>query len=260
MIRSRRVNLVMKKGTELRELGPLPGSAEHCADLEAAIGLVREEGWQALTARALGKRLGASVAPVYSTFGSMEALERAILQEARRRLEKAMSASCTPQAFLNIGVGMAVFAREEAHLSSDAVSSASSKPGASWPKLRPRAPPAVPMSPPPLCSGPSTRPTSSSSPSRSMSTSCRRRSAPPWSASPTIAASGRPGSPRGSWPSTSADFPRACRTSRPSRSCAGSPRKRASRGPAGTFRARLRPSWPGRSFRAGSTGPWPTGA
>jgi AcrR family transcriptional regulator len=84
--------------------------------LEAAIGLVREEGWQALTARAVAKRLGASVAPVYSTFGSMEALEREILLEARRRLEKSMAASYTPQAFLNVGVGMVVFAREEAHL------------------------------------------------------------------------------------------------------------------------------------------------
>ncbi len=86
------------------------------AVLLAAVSLVREEGWQAVTARAIANRLGASVAPVYSTFGSMEALEREILQEARRRLDKTMAVSYTPEAFLNIGVGMVVFARDEAHL------------------------------------------------------------------------------------------------------------------------------------------------
>jgi AcrR family transcriptional regulator len=86
------------------------------AVLEAAVGLVREQGWQALTARAIAKRLKASVAPVYSTFGSMEALEREILQEARRRLDAAMGMSYANDAFLNIGVGMVAFARDEAHL------------------------------------------------------------------------------------------------------------------------------------------------
>jgi len=97
-------------------MSPRETSFTRDAVLQAAIGLVREEGWQTLTARAVAKRLGASVAPVYSTFGSMEALEREILLEARRRLEKAMATSYTPQAFLNIGVGMVVFAREEAQL------------------------------------------------------------------------------------------------------------------------------------------------
>ncbi len=86
------------------------------AVLQAAVALVRGAGWQAVTARAIANQLGASVAPLYSTFGSMEALEREILQEARRLLDKTMAVSYTPEAFLNIGVGMVVFARDEAHL------------------------------------------------------------------------------------------------------------------------------------------------
>ena len=86
------------------------------AVLSSAVAVVREEGWRALTARAVARRLGASVAPVYSTFGSMEALEREILQEARRRLDAVMARSYTQDAFLNIGVGMVVFARDEAQL------------------------------------------------------------------------------------------------------------------------------------------------
>jgi AcrR family transcriptional regulator len=84
--------------------------------LAAAVDLVRDNGWEALTARAVADRLKASVAPVYSTFGSMEALERAILEEARTRLHESTMAAYTPDAFLNIGVGIVVFAREEGHL------------------------------------------------------------------------------------------------------------------------------------------------
>jgi AcrR family transcriptional regulator len=84
--------------------------------LDAALSLVREKGWERLTARNIAKKLGASVAPVYSTYGSMESLEREILGEARRLLDESMAVSYTDDAFLNIGVGMVVFAREEAHL------------------------------------------------------------------------------------------------------------------------------------------------
>jgi len=84
--------------------------------LAAAVELVREKGWEGLTARAIADRLRASVAPVYSTFGSMEALEREILEEARRRLHERTTFAYTDGAFLNIGVGLVVFAREEGQL------------------------------------------------------------------------------------------------------------------------------------------------
>jgi AcrR family transcriptional regulator len=84
--------------------------------LAAAVEIVRGKGWQSLTARAIAHRLRSSVAPVYSTFGSMAALEREILEEARRRLHESTTFAYTEGAFLNIGVGMVVFAREESHL------------------------------------------------------------------------------------------------------------------------------------------------
>ena len=84
--------------------------------LAAAVATIREKGWKSLTARAVAERLKSSVAPVYSTFGSMEALEREILEEARRRLHERTSFPYTDNAFLNIGVGVVVFAREEGHL------------------------------------------------------------------------------------------------------------------------------------------------
>ena len=84
--------------------------------LNAATSIVRKEGWEHLTARMIARRLKASVAPVYSAFGSMEALEREVLQEARRLLDEKMAVRYTDGAFLNIGVGMVVFARDEAQL------------------------------------------------------------------------------------------------------------------------------------------------
>jgi AcrR family transcriptional regulator len=97
-------------------MSPKETTFDKATVLAAAVDLVREKGWERLTARAVADRLNASVAPVYSTFGSMEALERAILEEARRRLHESTMVSYTPGAFLNIGVGIVVFAREERHL------------------------------------------------------------------------------------------------------------------------------------------------
>jgi AcrR family transcriptional regulator len=84
--------------------------------LDAAISLVREEGWEALTARGIAARLESSVAPVYSAFGSMESVEREVLEEARRLLHDKMAVRYTEGDFLNIGVGMVVFARDESNL------------------------------------------------------------------------------------------------------------------------------------------------
>ncbi len=84
--------------------------------LAAAVEIVREKGWESLTARAVAERLKSSVAPVYSTFGSMEGLEREVLEEARRLLHERTAVPYTEGAFLNVGVGVVVFAREEGHL------------------------------------------------------------------------------------------------------------------------------------------------
>lgn len=97
-------------------MSPRETTFDKATVLAAGIELVREKGWESLTARAVANRLKASVAPVYSTFGSMEALEREILEEARRRLHDKTTVAYTDGPFLNIGVGMVVFAREEGQL------------------------------------------------------------------------------------------------------------------------------------------------
>lgn len=51
--------------------------------IEAAICIVREEGFSALTARALGNRLGSSARPVFTAFQSMEEVQEAVVSRAR---------------------------------------------------------------------------------------------------------------------------------------------------------------------------------
>lgn len=81
--------------------------------LTAALNVVRRHAWEALTARSIAERLGASVAPVYSAFGSMDNLLRETLKEIRGHLEEYTSRTYSEIPFLNIGVGMVSFARDE---------------------------------------------------------------------------------------------------------------------------------------------------
>ena len=83
------------------------------AVLQAALDVVRQNGWDALSARSVAKRLGASVAPVYSAFGSMDNLLRETLKEIRRLLQEYTARDYSGIPFLNIGAGVVSFARDE---------------------------------------------------------------------------------------------------------------------------------------------------
>lgn len=79
----------------------------------AAIGVVRKKGLHGLTVRLVAKRLGSSIAPVYSVFRSMDGLEREVLSQARDQLLDYARRPYTDLVFLNMGVGICTFAREE---------------------------------------------------------------------------------------------------------------------------------------------------
>jgi AcrR family transcriptional regulator len=84
--------------------------------LEAAIAVVESDGIGGLTARKVGERLGASTAPVYSNFESMDELELAVLQKAKDLLLQYATAQHTDDVFLNMGVGVLQYARERRNL------------------------------------------------------------------------------------------------------------------------------------------------
>lgn len=49
---------------------------------QAALNIVREQGLEGLTARALGKRLGSSACPIFTVFENMEEVQQAVLEAA----------------------------------------------------------------------------------------------------------------------------------------------------------------------------------
>ena len=81
--------------------------------LKAALEVVRDGGLDGLTARNVASALSASVAPVYKAFGSMDDLTRAVLEEIRRLMEERARQPLAEIPFLNVGVGIVVFARDE---------------------------------------------------------------------------------------------------------------------------------------------------
>jgi AcrR family transcriptional regulator len=78
-----------------------------------ALDLVREKGWFSLSARSIAKRLGSSVGPIYSAFGSMEGLQSYVLDGAARVFDACITGAGTGKSFLDMGIGMALFARDE---------------------------------------------------------------------------------------------------------------------------------------------------
>jgi AcrR family transcriptional regulator len=80
--------------------------------LMASLDVVRKQGWDALTARSVAGHMGASVAPVYSAFGSMQNLLRETLIRIRALLQDYTSKSYSELPFLNIGAGIVSFARD----------------------------------------------------------------------------------------------------------------------------------------------------
>ena len=86
---------------------------------KTALALVREKGWEALSARGLAQRLGSSVAPVYGAFPSMEKLEDFVLGEILGLVDatiRGIEKDEEIKTFLAMGIGLARFARDEPEL------------------------------------------------------------------------------------------------------------------------------------------------
>lgn len=80
--------------------------------IQAAFEVVQEQGLSDLSARNVARKLGSSTAPVYSQFATMSNLEREVIIKIKDLLIQYSLASYTDKIFLNMGVGIAIFARE----------------------------------------------------------------------------------------------------------------------------------------------------
>ena len=85
--------------------------------IAAALELVSVEGMEALTARALGARLGSSARPIFTVFASMDEVQEAVRAAALKRFERyAEKALCYTPALKQVGMQMILFAMEEPKL------------------------------------------------------------------------------------------------------------------------------------------------
>ncbi len=80
--------------------------------VEVAYRLSVEAGVEALTIRTIAHSLGSSIAPIYSNFASLEEVKAQVMQKAFAWLEQYTEKAYSSSRFLNIGLGLLDFARD----------------------------------------------------------------------------------------------------------------------------------------------------
>ncbi|HNY66488.1 MAG TPA: TetR family transcriptional regulator [Deltaproteobacteria bacterium] len=84
--------------------------------IQAAFTIVDEGGMLCLTARSVAKETGLSTRPVYFYFSSMEELQKEVLKKAVDLLREYTTVPYTERVFLNMGIGIVLFARDHRQL------------------------------------------------------------------------------------------------------------------------------------------------
>lgn len=85
--------------------------------VEAALAIVREQGMEALTARALGGRLGSSSCPVFTVFQNMEEVQKETISAARALYKEYIGQGLKENpAFKGVGTQYILFAVQEPKL------------------------------------------------------------------------------------------------------------------------------------------------
>lgn len=84
---------------------------------EAAFNIVREDGMEKLTARALGKKLGSSVCPIFTVFENMEQVQQEALKAAKAVYAEYVQIGLQQElAFKGVGTQYILFAMKEPKL------------------------------------------------------------------------------------------------------------------------------------------------
>lgn len=84
--------------------------------VEAALNLIREEGWEGVSARSLASRTAISTMPIYSAMGSMDELKKACLLAISRLMDEFQHRRWSDNPALDLAIGYVVFARQEPRL------------------------------------------------------------------------------------------------------------------------------------------------
>lgn len=84
--------------------------------LDAAFSVVRREGWQGLSARAIAKELNSSTRPIYDHLESMKHIEEEVVKKALARFVEFIGRDRTGDKWLDQALGYVLFADQERHL------------------------------------------------------------------------------------------------------------------------------------------------
>ena len=84
--------------------------------VDAALELVREEGWSKVTTRAIAQKIGSSTMPIYSHVRSVKELEKELRVKAREIQKSFQQHPYSEHVLLNLAFGYVVFARNEKNL------------------------------------------------------------------------------------------------------------------------------------------------
>jgi len=84
--------------------------------INAAFNVVRQKGWEGLSARSIAKELGSSTRPIYSYLDSMKNLEEEVVKKALDLFYEYLTADVTGDKWLDQAIGYVTFAIEEKQL------------------------------------------------------------------------------------------------------------------------------------------------
>ncbi len=97
----------------------MPPRAKFTQDeiIQAALNIVRKDGFKALTARALGDKLGSSARPIFTVFESMEDVQQAVISAAKKLYKEYIDIGLSEEiAFRGVGKQYILFAIKEPKL------------------------------------------------------------------------------------------------------------------------------------------------
>lgn len=85
--------------------------------IEAALNIVRAQGFESLTSRALGTELGSSARPIFTVFQSMEEVQQAVINAAKTLYREYVQIGLAQeQAFKGVGTQYILFSINESKL------------------------------------------------------------------------------------------------------------------------------------------------
>lgn len=85
--------------------------------IDAALNIVREDGFEALTSRALGTKLGSSARPIFTVFQNMEEVQQEVILAARQKYKEYISKGLSQEiAFKGVGMEYILFSVNEPKL------------------------------------------------------------------------------------------------------------------------------------------------